>query len=331
VNDRFQVCRRAGGGTAVGRTGDRGRAAARLRCHDHEIDDAARRSAELPGDGLVIGRDNITLDLGRRTVDGIGKGVGIKLTGRRGVRIAGGTVKEFAVGIGLDASRSNRVSNVTLTGHPVRGIDASNGSDDNVFEGLDATGNRSAITLNGSQGNTVRRSDLSRNDITGIALIGAPRNHVTANRIAGNGYNGAVVVEGSDGNEVALNDVRGGELGVIVDTAAGNRIAFNRVDGAADGILVAGDQNTVTGNAVDGARGGCDGCFGYGIGVLSGARNTLSLNVVSRSASDGIHAGAGTWIGFNVALRNGGLGINAPGATDGGGNRSERCAGVRCR
>src|SRR3954468_9000934 len=78
-----------------------------------------------PGDGLVIGRDNITLDLGRRTVDGTGNGAGIKLTGRRGVRIAGGTVKEFAVGIGLDASRSNRVSNVTLTGHPVRGIDAS--------------------------------------------------------------------------------------------------------------------------------------------------------------------------------------------------------------
>jgi parallel beta-helix repeat protein len=284
-----------------------------------------------PGDGLVIGRDNITLDLGRRTVDGTGNGVGIRLSGRRGVRIAGGTVKEFGIGIALDASRSNRVSNVTLTGHPVRGVDASNGSDGNVFEGLNATGNRNAITLTGSARNVVRRSELSRNDITGIALIGASRNDVTANRIAGNGYNGAVVVEGSDDNDVALNDIRGGELGVIVDTAARNRVALNHVDGAADGILIAGDANTVSANAVDGARGGCDGCFGYGIGVLSGTGNRLSLNVVTRSASDGIHAGPGTWIGFNVALRNGGLGINAPGATDGGGNRSERCAGVRCR
>jgi hypothetical protein len=154
---------------------------------------------------------------------------------------------------------------------------------------------------------------------------------VTGNRIADNGYNGAVVVEGSDDNDVALNAIRGGELGVIVDTAAHNRISLNHVDGAADGILIAGDANSVSGNAVDGSRGGCDGCFGYGIGVLSGARNSLALNVVSRSASDGIHAVAGTWIGFNVALRNGALGINAPGATDGGGNRSERCAGVRCR
>ena len=128
-----------------------------------------------PGDGLVIGRDNITLDLGRRTIDGTGTGVGIKVTGRRGVRITGGTVKEFGIGIGLDAARGNRVSGVTLTGHPVRGVDVANGSDDNVFEGLNATGNRNAITLNGSRDNVVRLSELSRNAITGIALIGAPR------------------------------------------------------------------------------------------------------------------------------------------------------------
>jgi parallel beta-helix repeat protein len=287
--------------------------------------------ANCPGDGLVIGRDNITLDLGRRTVDGTGTGVGIRLAGRKGVRITGGTVKEFGIGIGLDAARGNRVSGVTLTGHPVRGIDAANGSDDNVFEGLNATGNRNAITLNGSRDNVVRLSELSRNAITGIALIGAPHNRITGNRIADNGYNGAVVVEGSDDNDVALNDIRGGELGLIVDTAARNLVTLNHVDGAADGILVAGDANTVAANAVDGAKGGCEGCFGYGIGVLSGARNVLKANVVTRSAADGINAVAGTWIGFNVALRNGGLGINAPGAIDGGGNRSERCAGVRCR
>ena len=287
--------------------------------------------ANCPGDGLVIGRDNITLDLGRRTIDGTGAGVGIKVTGRRGVRIVGGTVKEFGIGIGLDAARGNRVTGVTLTGHPVRGIDAANGSDDNVFEGLDATGNRNAITLNGSRGNVVRLSELSRNAITGIALIGAPHNRITGNRIADNGYNGAVVVEGSDDNEVALNDIRGGELGLIVDTAARNLVTLNHVDGAADGILIAGDANTVAANAVDGAKGGCDGCFGYGIGVLSGARNVVKANVVTRSAADGINAVAGTWIGLNVALRNGALGINAPGAIDGGGNRSERCAGVRCR
>jgi hypothetical protein len=311
VNDRFQVCHRTGDGT-VGRTGDRGRARARLRRHHH-------------------------LDLGRRTLDGSGAGVGVKLTGRRGVRITGGTIKEFGIGIGLDGARGNRVSRVALREHPVRAIDASGGSDGNVFEWLTATDNRNAITLNGSRDNVVRLSDLSRNAITRIALIGASRNHVTANRIADNGYNGAVVVEGSDDNEVAANAIKGGELGVIVDTAARNLVALNYIDGAADGILVAGDANTVKANAVDGAKGGCEGCFGYGIGVLSGTGNVVKANLVSRSAADGINAAAGTWVGLNVALRNAALGINAVGSTDGGGNRAAQngnaaqCAGVTCR
>src|SRR4051794_19733429 len=97
---------------------------------------------DCPGDGLVVGKDDITLDLGRRTVDGTGNGAGIRLAGRRGVRIVNGTVKEFGIGISLDAARENHVSGVALHGHPVRGIDAANGSDGNVFELLDATGNR---------------------------------------------------------------------------------------------------------------------------------------------------------------------------------------------
>ena len=288
--------------------------------------------SDCPGDGLVVGADNVTLDLGRRTIDGTGTGVGIRLAGRSGVRIVGGTVKEFGIGIGLDGARGNRVTGVALRGHPVRGIEAVNGSDGNVFERLSATENRNAITVSGSQGNVIRLSELSRNAITGVALIGAPRNRVTGNRLADNGYNGLVVVEGSDDNEVAANAIKGGELGVIVDTAARNRVTLNHIDGARDGILVAGDANSVTANAVDGAAGGCEGCFGYGIGVLSGAQNTVKANLVTRSAADGIHvAVAGTWVGLNVALRNAGLDINAPGASDGGSNRGERCAGVKCR
>ena len=53
-----------------------------------------------PADGLVIGADGITLDLGRRTIDGTGTGAGIRLAGHRNVTIKGGTVREFATGVG---------------------------------------------------------------------------------------------------------------------------------------------------------------------------------------------------------------------------------------
>jgi hypothetical protein len=84
-----------------------------------------------PGDGLVVGKDGITLDLGGRTIDGSGaeNGHGIRLNGRRGVKIKGGTVQEFATGVGLDASDGNSLTGITVRGSAGRGVNALNGSD----------------------------------------------------------------------------------------------------------------------------------------------------------------------------------------------------------
>ena len=92
-----------------------------------------------PGDGLVIGKDGITLDLGRRTIDGTGAegSHGIRLNGRRGVKIKGGTVQEFA-----DGRRTRRVRRqLAVPASPCaasagRGVNALNGSDRNVFSGV---------------------------------------------------------------------------------------------------------------------------------------------------------------------------------------------------
>ncbi len=127
-----------------------------------------------PGDGLVIGADNVTLDLGRRTLGGSGA-AGIRLAGRRGVRIKGGTIQGFATGIVLDASDSNRLYGVTVRGSAGRGIDVLNGSDGNAIDGVTATGNRTAIAVTDSAGTAIRRSTLSDNAVTGVLLFGATR------------------------------------------------------------------------------------------------------------------------------------------------------------
>src|SRR3954468_24345129 len=60
-----------------------------------------------PGDGLVIGADGITLDLGRSTLSGAG--TAIVLAGHRGVIITGGTIRGFATGVALDNADGNRL------------------------------------------------------------------------------------------------------------------------------------------------------------------------------------------------------------------------------
>ncbi len=294
-----------------------------------------------PGDGLVIGKDGITLDLGRRTIDGAGAEdtTGIRLNGRRNVKIKGGTVQEFGVGIALDGSDGNRVDGVTVRASAGRGVNALNGSDRNVFSDLQSTGNLTGIAITASTGNVVRGSALTSNEFTGVLLFGATHTRVEGNRVAGNIANGIAVVEGSSENAVLANAVQGSDTGLIIDSSQRNLLSLNRVSGAGDGVLVAGDANTVAGNLVDRSVGGCEGCSGFGIGVLAGAKNLVSLNLVDRNATDGINiAAAGTTVALNLATRNGDLGIEAvKGVRDGGGNRasgngnSAQCLGVGCR
>jgi hypothetical protein len=288
---------------------------------------------DCPGDGLVIGADHGTLDLGRSTLDGAGTGAGISLSGHRGVTIKGGTIQEFTTGVALDGASANRLSGTTVRANAERGVDALNGSDGNTFERVTATGNRTGMLILASNGNDVRMSSLSANAVTGVAVVGGNRNRVRASRVTDNAANGVAFVEGSTENAALANTVRGGETGLIVDSSDRNLFSLNHVSGAGDGILLAGNHNTVAGNVIDRSTGGCETCAGHGIGVLSGDHNVIKANVVTRSASDGINIGAaGTWVGLTLAVRNGGLGIRAvPGTHDGGGNRSTNgCSGVRC-
>src|SRR5690606_28757168 len=50
---------------------------------------------DCPGDGLIIGAHNITLNLNGRTVDGVGLGVGIRNNGFDNVTIRNGAVTGF--------------------------------------------------------------------------------------------------------------------------------------------------------------------------------------------------------------------------------------------
>jgi parallel beta-helix repeat protein len=226
---------------------------------------------------------------------------------------------------------------VTVRSSAGRGIDVLDGSDGNVFEGVASTGNRTGIALTASSANAIRLGTFSDNAATGVLLFGASQSQVDGNRVERNAGQGIAIVEGSADNRVGANRVEGGEAGLIVDTSDRTLLALNRVTGAGDGITVAGSDTTVTGNVVDRSVGGCENCGGWGIGVVSGERNVVKANVVSRSAGDGISVATG-WVGLNVALRNGALGIDAaPGVVDGGGNRASgngnaaQCAGVTCR
>jgi parallel beta-helix repeat protein len=317
-----------------------------------------------PGDGLVIGADNLTLDLGRHTIAGTGTAgsAGIRLAGHHGVTIRNGIVEDFATGVALSEADRNRLQRLTLRDNARRAVDVT-GSDGNVLDALSASGGRTGVVLTDAGGNVVRGSTFRGNPITGVLVVASARNRVERNVVDGSS-NGVAVVGGSERNAVIANAISHADSGVDLDEASHNAVAANRLKQNGDGILLSsGDENTIALNLVDTTFPECQtGPCGRGIAVDGGNGNTVKANAVRGAATDGIAvaaaasdtrlalnlaAGAGddgidadsaaTTLWANLALANHDLGIEAvPGVTDRGGNRAARngnpaqCSVVSC-
>lgn len=295
---------------------------------------------DCPSNGLVVGADDITLDLNGHTIDGDGTLVdpckddtcdlGIDNdAGHRNVTVVGGRVSEFGFGVVVGGADDNRLSRLTLTDNIFSGI--------RVFESTHLLIERNTITRNGLH-----------TDFSGIAAFAMTDATVARNRVADNGDIG-LYAEGIDGNRIVGNEFSGNpEAGMLFD-GSGNVVSRNRLTGGTEtGIGLAGDDNLVSRNHITGTP-GCPGCgpgisfeggsrnvsernhvvhFGWGIRVdafTGHARDTvIRENVVRRMQEDGIvidqeHAGPveHTLVVGNVALRaaDDGIDVRSPSTT----------------
>src|SRR4051794_36487243 len=124
-----------------------------------------------PGDGLVIGADNITLDLNGHTVDGasVADTAGIRLAAHHGVTIQRGTLREFGNGVLLDGADGNALMPLSVTATVARGIQLQNGSDGNRLEYDDSSAtSRTGFALLFSDGNLLAHLSASGNPFSGV-------------------------------------------------------------------------------------------------------------------------------------------------------------------
>jgi parallel beta-helix repeat protein len=307
---------------------------------------------DCPGDGIVIGAANITLDLNGHTIDGLGSAApfgsdGIDNTGGYdNVVIEDGTVTEFQQGLDL----------VGTTGNVVRGLSVSRNTSDGFFvDGFafaDSSANRlvgnrvfdngGGIDLRGSTGNVIRGNASTRNGGPGIGLtFSSQENWVNDNVLAANAGQGVFLLDLADGNQLTRNLVAGNALsGVAIAGSNGNNVVANRIaQNGGDGLdVLSGDfpepssdnvlaRNDLIANSFD------------GIFVYAEATGTVVLaNQADANGDDGIDVrSVATTITRNSANRNTDLGIDAvAGVTDGGGNRAAgngnplQCVNVVC-
>jgi parallel beta-helix repeat protein len=171
------------------------------------------------GNGLTVGADGITIDLNGHTIAGSGAGAGILATGRTGVVITGGTIRNFVIGVQLGASTGTTIKQIRVTD------------------------NRDGIFLIGSSGNTIRENTAWQNSRVGVmlrpgAVLNSTQNLVIENTLMDNA-NGVILVETPTGNVFKENIISGSSrAGIALNGGvSGNLIKENTLGGNAAGVL----------------------------------------------------------------------------------------------
>lgn len=255
------------------------------------------------GDGLIIGANGITLDLGGHTIHGLpqvpqtnlqgGTGAGVLVDDRTKVTIKNGVIKEFDGGVAIRGGGENEVTGITVK--------------DNVGSRVSNWGE--GIGLWESNRNTIVGNTVLRNGpYAGIGLYGDLQANGSDDNIV---ENNAV----SD-DQVALADQ---QIGIRVEPySSDNTISNNTVSGSTlDGIALffGAQRNTVTDNEVtnndrDGIR-----LWWRPYGAANpprpdqGATNTMVDGNIA--CGNGQH---GVWVGsVDNTISNNTVGKNSPG------------------
>lgn len=292
------------------------------------------------GDGLVIGANNVVVNLNGKTVSGTGSGSGVVANGRWGVHVYGGVIAGFGDGIHFDNADYSSIKSLRVMDSNGVGIHLVAGSNHNSI---------SFSTVTRSLGRQIHLEDSTHNRLTGLNLVKGGSDGVNFNK--GAGYNsltgssisyhvGDGIKANGDANTFRGNTVHAATTGILIwEGASGVTVEGNTVTKAsANGIYnYQGESNTVRGNKVGGSG-------ANGIASNEGAGNTIAGNAVkgsqehgfqvfeeatmlndntsTQNAIDGFRVSCGgtcTLTG-NAATYNTQKGINATGEIDGGGN-----------
>ena len=238
--------------------------------------------------GIIIGADNITLNLNGHTVAGTaasGDQGGIVLVGRTGVTVRNGTVRNFDVGVVIEGGSANTVEHVNA----VNNISYETGS---INRGGDGIAILSSVNNRVRYNNTVNNGPYS-----GIGIYSDVDNahrRATSGQSSGNVVEGNVVegnIQARQPNNVVNNDNIGIRLepGNTRNLIVNNRVTNNGLDGIT--LFVRNTFTTVRGNVV--TRNGFyrqTARRGNGIGLQIGGANdnVVEYNQSSGNADNGI-------------------------------------------
>ena len=236
---------------------------------------------DCPNNGIVIGADDITLDLNGHRIDGDGTrfadcpknefcDVGLLSDGHDGVTLRDGSVREFAHGAFVFSARDNRVISISSKENTEFGFVVSQSA-------------RSRVRDSSGSDNIAPEGD-------GMGVFGSHDLRIVNNTFRNNPGPG-IHIDGSNGNLIKGNLFSHSSPGVLIggdeeasDRGDRNEVRGNRFVRNSAGILVfRGSQNVIARNHLS--------RDGSGIGIEKGRHNLVARNVVVDPRTRGIGFG----------------------------------------
>lgn len=212
------------------------------------------------GDGLIVSADGIRLDLNGHAIGGSGSGAGIRVIGRTGVSIVGGTIQNFGTGVLVLNSTAVVIRDNQLVDN-IDGVDFQAGSVGNTIKENHFQDNRvRGIMLRGGTSANIISENTFAGNRTGILVNGAIATAVKENLVSSSGLAGIRIGVTATGNLIMENTVvsnpAGIEFLVMTGSATGNTLRENTIASNTCGLKgpVAGNtliENLFLGNVVD--------------------------------------------------------------------------------
>jgi parallel beta-helix repeat protein len=216
------------------------------------------------GDGLIVGADRIKVDLNGHTITGSGIGIGVSVFGRTDVALTGGTVRNFAVAVRINASTDIVIKQNEFVENP-EGVDCQafcvgNTIKDNVF--------RDSITRGIMLRSNSRDNDIKNNTFTGnrvgILVFGGVDNTLKKNLVSGSSLAGIRLNVIATGNVLKDNTVVSNDVGIEflvtpTGSATGNDLEGNTIATNGCGLKGPSAGNTFKNNSFEGNV--ADTCF----------------------------------------------------------------------
>jgi len=243
-------------------------------------------------DGIVVERDNIVVDGAGYTLQGMGSGTGIDLSGRSNVTIRDIEIRGFYQGILIyNFSRGNNVFGIRAIDNWYGGIRVDSSANNNITGNAIVNG-KVGITLSGNtESNSVTRNNIEGNEDYGVNLISTSNSLVESNNVSNCGWHGIRLWMFSCNNVVVENNVTECKVGIEVsyssnnNTVSNNCFSMNRVVGVVIGFRIpesgpewggAADNRIIENNVTDN---------NLGIELIYSKNNTIYCNNVEENNS----------------------------------------------